>query len=29
MEAALIDNMIRDTWLLKRFFRIDAEIIDY
>ena len=29
MECALLDNIIRDTWLLTRFFRIDAEIIDY
>jgi hypothetical protein len=29
MEAALLDNIIRDTWLLTRFFRIDAEIVDY
>ena len=29
MERALLDNIIRDTWLLTRFFRIDAEIIDY
>ena len=29
MERALLDNVIRDTWLLTRFFRIDAEIIDY
>jgi hypothetical protein len=29
MEAALLDNVIRDTWLLIRFARIDAEIIDY
>ena len=29
MECALLDNVIRDTWLLTRFFRIDAEIIDY
>jgi hypothetical protein len=29
MESAILDNIIRDTWLLTRFFRIDAEIIDY
>ena len=29
MECALLDNIIRDTWRLTRFFRIDAEIIDY
>jgi hypothetical protein len=29
MERAILDNIIRDTWLLIRFFRIDAEIIDY
>jgi hypothetical protein len=29
MERALLDNIIRDAWLLTRFFRIDAEIIDY
>ena len=29
MERALLDNIIRDTWLLSRFFRIDAEIIDH
>ena len=29
MEAALLDNVIRDTWLLIRFARIDAEILDY
>ncbi|HXB69993.1 MAG TPA: hypothetical protein VNY05_17195 [Candidatus Acidoferrales bacterium] len=29
MERALLDNVIRDTWLLTRFSRIDAEIIDY
>ena len=29
MESALLDNIIRDTWLLARFFRIDAEILDY
>ena len=29
MERALLDNIIRDTWLLTRFFRIDAEIIDH
>jgi hypothetical protein len=29
MECALLDNIVRDTWLLTRFFRIDAEIIDY
>ena len=29
MERALLDNVVRDTWLLTRFFRIDAEIIDY
>ena len=29
MERALLDNIVRDTWLLTRFFRIDAEIIDY
>jgi hypothetical protein len=29
MESALLDNIIRDTWLLTRFFRIDAEIVDY
>jgi hypothetical protein len=29
MERAILDNIIRDTWLLVRFFRIDAEIIDY
>ena len=29
MERALLDNIIRDTWLLARFFRIDAEIIDH
>jgi hypothetical protein len=29
MECALLDNIIRDTWLLTRFFRIDSEIIDY
>jgi hypothetical protein len=28
-ESAILDNIIRDTWLLIRFFRIDAEIIDY
>jgi hypothetical protein len=29
MERAQLDNIVRDTWLLIRFFRIDAEIIDY
>ena len=29
MECALLDNIIRDTWLLTRFSRIDAEIIDH
>jgi hypothetical protein len=29
MECALLDNIIRDTWLLIRFSRIDAEIIDH
>jgi uncharacterized membrane protein YccC len=29
MEAALLDNVIRDTWLLIRFARIDVEILDY
>ena len=29
MECALLDNIIRDTWLLRRFFRIDAEMIDH
>ena len=29
MERAQLDNVIRDTWLLTRFFRIDAEIVDY
>ena len=29
MERALLDNLIRDTWLLRRFFRIDAEMIDH
>jgi hypothetical protein len=29
MERAQLDNIVRDTWLLNRFFRIDAEIIDY
>ena len=29
MEAAQLDNVIRDTWLLIRFARIDAEILDY
>jgi hypothetical protein len=29
MEAALLDNVIRDTWMLTRFARIDAEIIGY
>src|SRR5271169_3360002 len=29
IECALLDNVIRDTWLLTRFSRIDAEIIDY
>jgi hypothetical protein len=29
IERAMLDNVVRDTWLLIRFFRIDAEIIDY
>src|SRR5690349_16396808 len=29
MEAAQLDNVIRDTWLLIRFARIDCEILDY
>jgi hypothetical protein len=29
IDGALLDNVIRDTWLLTRFFRIDAEIVDY
>ncbi|HXB67311.1 MAG TPA: hypothetical protein VNY05_03665 [Candidatus Acidoferrales bacterium] len=29
MERAMLDNIIRDTWLLTRLSRIDAEIIDY
>jgi hypothetical protein len=29
IERAQLDNVIRDTWLLTRFSRIDAEIIDY
>jgi hypothetical protein len=29
MERALLDNIIRDTWLLTRFARIDAEIIHH
>jgi hypothetical protein len=29
MERAQLDNVIRDTWLLTRFSRIDAEIIAY
>jgi hypothetical protein len=29
MERALLDNVIRDTWLLTRFSRIDAEIIHH
>jgi len=29
MERALLDNILRNTWLLTRFFRIDAEIIGH
>jgi len=29
LERALLDNIIRDTWLLARFARIDAEIIEH
>ena len=29
IEAGLLDNIIRDTWLAARFARIDAEILDY
>ncbi|HXB73183.1 MAG TPA: hypothetical protein VNY05_33405 [Candidatus Acidoferrales bacterium] len=29
IERTLLDNIIRDSWLLTRLFRIDAEIIDY
>jgi hypothetical protein len=29
MERAQLDNVIRDTWLLTPFSRIDAEIIAY
>jgi hypothetical protein len=28
-ESALVDNLIHATWLLRRFRRIDAEIIDH
>ena len=29
MECALLDDVIRDTWMLQRFFHIDAELINY
>ena len=29
MERAQLDNIIRDTWLLTRFFRIEAEMLDH
>jgi hypothetical protein len=27
IESALVDNIVRETWLLRRFDRIDAEIL--
>ena len=29
IECSILDGIIRDTWLLRRFFRIDAELLEY
>src|SRR6202011_356544 len=29
IERALLDNVVRDAWLLTRFARIDAELLDH
>jgi len=29
MERAILDGVIRDTWLLQRFFRIESDLLEY
>jgi len=29
MEQAILDGIIRDTWLLQRFFRIEADLLEF
>jgi len=29
LERIVLDGVIRDTWLLQRFFRIEAELLEY